>query len=72
MKTFPVQYDSVRDRSRRTALAVPWQIGVQAWEQYAKRYGQMQSAERIAERGGFGESEMDEYAPGWRDHIVTT
>lgn len=50
-------------------LYVPWLIGVEAWERYAKKYGGDQSAKRIAERGGFGTEEMDEFRPGWREHI---
>lgn len=29
-----------------------------AWESYRARYGASQSAERIAERGGFGRGEL--------------
>ena len=36
---------------------IAWAEHVEAWEQYAKRY-RGQSAERIAERGGFGYHEL--------------
>jgi hypothetical protein len=46
---------------------IPWRVHGLAWEAYAKKYGRAQSAERLAERGGFGIGEMDEFLPGWRD-----
>jgi len=33
---------------------VSWAEHVEIWEAYAKRYGREQTAERMAERGGFG------------------
>lgn len=53
---------------------VPWSIGVAAWERYAQDFGEAQSAERIAERGGFGHEEMDGFKlPGdWRASFVAT
>jgi hypothetical protein len=64
-KFFPVQRDNLSSIRGAARLYVPWHIGVEAWQSYATRY-KGQSAERIAERGGFGESEMDVYRPGWR------
>jgi len=37
---------------------------------YSAIYGNGQSAERLAERGGFGESELDAFYPEWRNHII--
>ena len=37
---------------------VSWAEHVQTWEAYAKRHGYQQSAERIAERGGFSYCEL--------------
>lgn len=37
---------------------------------YSAIYGNGQSAERLAERGGFGEIELDAFYPEWRNHIV--
>lgn len=45
---------------------IPWSVHCLAWESYAKKYGKGQSAERIAERHGFGVEEMDALLPGWR------
>ncbi|PZS70577.1 hypothetical protein A7X76_10210 [Stenotrophomonas maltophilia] len=48
---------------------IPWHVHGLAWEAYAKKYGNRQSAERLAERGGFGVEEMDMFLPGWRDMV---
>lgn len=37
---------------------IAWPEHVEAWEAYAKRYGRDQSAERMAERGGFSFLEL--------------
>lgn len=42
-----------------------------AYACYSKLFGKMQTAERLAERGGFGKSELDAFYPEWRNHIVT-
>ena len=47
--------------------SVFWWVAEQAYITYASKYGNEQSLERLAERGGFGISEMDEYFPEWRD-----
>ena len=58
----PVQAD--RHRSKLIKLpgtvagTVAWDEHLQAWRAYAAKYGSDQSAERIAERGGFGYAEL--------------
>jgi len=37
---------------------ISWEEHLKAYEPYARRYGMEQSAERIAERGGFGFFEL--------------
>jgi hypothetical protein len=37
---------------------IAWAEHLEVWAAYAARYGTRQSAERIAERGGFGHSEV--------------
>lgn len=37
---------------------VPWDVHERAWKVYAAAFGRSQSAERIAERGGFSYAEM--------------
>ncbi len=46
--------------------SIPWWVAEQAYMTYANRYGDEQSLRRLAERGGFGIEEMDEYYPKWR------
>lgn len=63
----PVQGDYRRKRPPGT---VAWSEHLKAWRVYANRFGTYQSAERIAERGGFGFDELIEFlghAPNtWR------
>ena len=55
----PVQGDYNRATRRyERAGSIAWAEHVEAWEDYARRYGRDQSAERIAERGGFGYQEL--------------
>lgn len=57
---FPIQGERIRDESgnRREAGRIPWGVAAAAYEVYARRYGTSQSLVRIAERGGFGWSEL--------------
>ena len=48
---------------------IPWDMHLQAWESYARKYGTDQSPQRIAERGGFGTTELDAFIPGWRQEL---
>lgn len=54
----PVQGDY--KRGGRPPGTVLWGEHVEAWNEYAKRHGTQQSAQRIAERGGFGYDELTE------------
>ena len=40
------------------ASAIPWWLAEIAYEEYARRYGNLQTLERINERGGFGREEL--------------
>jgi hypothetical protein len=42
-------------------------LAEKAYEVYSSKYGTSQSLERLAERGGFGLGELDEFVPGWRE-----
>ena len=63
-KMFPIQ-------SQRGAAPhptrIPWSVADLAYSVYSGLYGRSQSLERLAERGGFGPGEMDDFLPGWRD-----
>lgn len=52
-KTAPVQ-----GGKRGPEVRIPWDIHVRAWQVYAACGHRDQSAERIAERGGFGYGEL--------------
>lgn len=43
---------------RRGVGTIAWDEHVLAWSAYAVRHGRNQSADRIAERGGFGYAEL--------------
>ena len=53
----PVQMPHHGNVPHGVAFRVPWRIHVKAWEKYHKHFSG-QSAERIAERGGFGLEEL--------------
>lgn len=71
-RRFPIQAGprSLRWRAggpiAEPAGSVPWSVAERAYAAYAARYGRSQSLDRLAERGGFGHSEMDWLVPGWR------
>lgn len=48
---------------------VPWSVAEKAYAVYSARYGRDQSLERMAQRGGFGNSEMDMFHPTWREEV---
>jgi len=50
---------------------VPWRIHKKAWEEYAKHYSD-QSAEKIADRGGFGLEELIYFLAGENPYTVLT
>jgi len=57
----PVQQEYDPRRERIPAGTISWEEHEEAWAAYAKRFGKYQSAERIAERGGFGYFELVEF-----------
>ncbi len=66
----PVQGDDTfelhKDHSARKIDAKPpgwidWAEHVDAWVEYAKQHGTQQSAERMAQRGGFGYWKLTQY-----------
>ena len=58
-RMFPVQKS--RQYGKPHPLLIPWSVAELAYSQYHHS----QTLERIAERGGFGPSEMDTYYPDW-------
>ncbi len=57
MKNAPVQMPHGGHLPHGLRFRIPWRIHQKAWEQYAKDH-RGQSAERLAERGGFGLEEL--------------
>jgi hypothetical protein len=48
-------------------ISIPWSVAEMAYSVYAQKFGTGQSLKHLAERGGFGPSEMDEFYPGWME-----
>jgi hypothetical protein len=63
-KPFPIQQGiRKRDKSGRLmprppACTIPWWLAEEAYKVYVSKYGDVQSLERIAERGGFSREEL--------------
>ena len=54
---FPIQGEW-KNRDRLSNCTIPWWLAEIAYEHYVKSFGNDQSLERIAERGGFGREEL--------------
>lgn len=54
---------------RSALVSIPWSVAERAYVSYVARYGKSQTIERLAERGGFSEGELDALAPGWRAQV---
>lgn len=55
------EYAGLREKLGREPKGpgtISWAEHEEAWSEYARRYGNQQSAERMAERGGFGYGEL--------------
>lgn len=51
-----------RKKNAKPSGTISWEEHVEAWNGYERKYGRgYQSAERIAERGGFGYEELMEF-----------
>jgi len=58
-RSFPIQSDGVPGScSYERPSCIPWWLAEIAYEYYSERFGTTQSLERLAERGGFGRSEL--------------
>jgi len=66
----PVQGDHIERGIDIPPGTITWAEHLLAYAAYSKRYGTSQSAERLAERGGFGYLELVMFLPGkpmtWR------
>jgi len=59
-RTAPIQGDRTAQGKKDPDGTITWKEHLLVHEKYAKKYGTSQSAERIAERGGFGFREATE------------
>lgn len=71
-KLFPLQTENVKKYKLPQLTSVPWAIAEIAYYNYRATHGWGQSLYSIAERGGFGQSEMDTYYPKWREACSAT
>lgn len=62
-RRFPVMQQQGQYKAKRGIKSIPWSVAERAHLRYSKL--STQALERIAERGGFAEHELDEFAPGW-------
>lgn len=63
MRRAPVQgnHNIPRGQPGHRPGTITWEEHEQAWQDYAKRYGSGQSAERLAERAGFCYLELTDH-----------
>lgn len=71
-RTFPIQrhyptQGGNKPLPRPYPTQIPWSVAELAYSVYRNRYGDSQSLERLAQRGGFGPFEMDDFLPDWRE-----
>jgi len=55
-KLFPIQAEDGRNQGR--ASTIPWWLAEIAYKEYSRRFGDDQSLECLAGRGGFGRKEL--------------
>ena len=48
---------------------IPWDMHMEAYAAYCKKYGEQKALIEGWCRGGFGDSELDMFIPGWRDEL---
>ena len=56
-KRFPIQME-IYGRVRLPATQIPWWLAEIAYKHYVELFGDQQSLQRLAERGGFGREEL--------------
>lgn len=58
-RPFPIQGDSFAGRpAYKKRCTIPWWLAEEAYAYYHATYGNQQTLERLAERGGFGREEL--------------
>ncbi len=51
------------------AAGIPWDMHLRAYDAYCKRFGRQEALIQGGCRGGFGDTELDMFIPGWRDEL---
>ena len=62
VRPFPINQPSSEYKT-----TISWWVAKKVYKGYSKEYGTTQSLERMGERGGFSEAEMDRFYPEWRE-----
>lgn len=59
-RPFPIQGNDFNEVTREWSepCTIPWWLAEEAYIYYSAKFGTSQSLERLAERGGFGRSEL--------------
>lgn len=76
-RPFPVMAIGSYERRKmqdagRALDSVPWHVADRAWRAYDAKYRGGQTAEELAHRGGFHETELNELYPEWRTATEAT
>lgn len=61
--------DSKRAPVQGYAAGIPWDLHLEAYSAYCKRYGRQQALIEGGCRGGFHAEELDVFLPGWREKV---
>jgi hypothetical protein len=51
------------------AAGIPWDLHMEAYSAYCKRYGPQKALIEGGCRGGFHTNELDVFLPGWREKV---
>lgn len=51
------------------AAGIPWDLHLEAYSAYCKRYGPQKALIEGGCRGGFHTNELDVFLPGWREKV---
>ena len=63
-RKFPIQAEC---GAKPHLQLIPWSVAEKAYSVYSAQYGNEQSLQQLAGRGGFHPSEMDAFHPAWRE-----
>lgn len=64
--------DNKRAPVQGWAAGIPWELHLEAYSAYCKKYGPQQALIEGGCRGGFATGELDMFIPGWRERASRT